>query len=91
MSLRLKLRTLARTVGHWDTPYEAYRVSERARALTDHYLAYPERPGGFDARQSTRDAIIDEVYAISGADPKYYRSVWKSVRRVPVIRMRHRR
>jgi electron-transferring-flavoprotein dehydrogenase len=71
MSLRLKLRTLAKTVGHWDTLYEAYRVSKRARSLKDHYLAYPERPGGFETWQSTRDAIMDEVYAISGADPKY--------------------
>jgi electron-transferring-flavoprotein dehydrogenase len=71
MSLRLKLRTLARTVGHWDTLYEAYKVSKRARSLKEHYLAYPERPDAFETWQSTRDAIMDEVYAISGADPKY--------------------
>jgi electron-transferring-flavoprotein dehydrogenase len=70
-SLRLKLRTLARTVGHWDVLHEAYRISKRARAPKDHYLAYPERPDAFEPRQSTRDAIVDEVYEISGADPKY--------------------
>jgi electron-transferring-flavoprotein dehydrogenase len=46
-------------------------VSKRARSLKEHYLAYPERPDAFETWQSTRDAIMDEVYAISGADPKY--------------------
>ncbi|WP_101296350.1 geranylgeranyl reductase family protein [Halegenticoccus soli] len=71
MSLGLKLKTLVKTFGHWDELYELYRVQKKAGEIRDQYNAYPASPRGFDAWREGRDAIMDEVYAISGADPKY--------------------
>ena len=71
MSLGLKIQTLIETFGHWDDLYELYRVSRRASRLRDQYNAYPSSPEALPAWQEGRDAILDEVYEISGADPKY--------------------
>ncbi|WP_129114951.1 geranylgeranyl reductase family protein [Halegenticoccus tardaugens] len=71
MGLGLKLKTLAKTFGYWDELYELYRIQRKAAEIRDQYNAYPASPRGFDAWREARDAIMDEVYAISGAEPKY--------------------
>jgi electron-transferring-flavoprotein dehydrogenase len=71
MGLGLKLKTLLKTFGHWDLLYELYRVHERATDLKDRYDAYPSSPDAFDDWRDDRDAIMDQVYEITGADPKY--------------------
>ncbi|MFB6096759.1 MAG: geranylgeranyl reductase family protein [Haloferacaceae archaeon] len=71
MGLGLKLKTLLKTRKHWGTLYELYKVRTKARELKEQYDAYPTSPDGFDAWQEARDDILDDVYAISGAEPKY--------------------
>jgi electron-transferring-flavoprotein dehydrogenase len=71
MDLGLKLKTLVRTFGHWDALFELYRVHRKAKELKDHYARYPRSPDAFDAWLDVRDGIMDDVYAITGADPKY--------------------
>ena len=71
MSLGLKLKTLLKTVGHWDTLYELHKVQRAAASLKDVYDTYPDDPGRFEAWQKERDAVMDRVYEITGADPKY--------------------
>ncbi|QLG63490.1 geranylgeranyl reductase family protein [Halorarum salinum] len=71
MGLGLKLKTAYRTFGHWDALYELWQVRSKAGELKDHYDEYPEHPDGFEAWREARDAIMDEVYEISGAEPKY--------------------
>jgi electron-transferring-flavoprotein dehydrogenase len=71
MSLSLKLKTLVDTFGHWDSLWELYRVHRKARELKDCYEDYAASPDGFAAWQDRRDAIMDDVYEIAGADPKY--------------------
>ena len=71
MGLGLKLKTAFRTFGHWDALYELWQVRNRASQLKDHYDGYPASPDGFEAWREERDAIMDEVYEISGAEPKY--------------------
>jgi len=71
MSLSLKLRTLVRTFGHWSTLYELYKVNGLAADLKSVYEDYPTSPSGFEAWQERRDAILDDVYAVTGAEPKY--------------------
>jgi digeranylgeranylglycerophospholipid reductase len=71
MEFGLKLRTLIETFGHWDLLYELYRVRDRAATLTSHYEAYPSTPVAFEGWRSERDRVLDEVYEISGAQPKY--------------------
>ena len=71
MSLALKLRTVVDTYGHWEKLIQLVKVRRKAAALADHYDRYPATPGGFPAWQSVRDDIMDDIYEISGADPKY--------------------
>ncbi|WP_256392762.1 geranylgeranyl reductase family protein [Natronoarchaeum rubrum] len=71
MGLGLKLRTVFKTRGHWDVLYELYKISKKASELKAVYDDYPTSPDGFDAWRSRRDAIMDDVYEITGADPKY--------------------
>jgi electron-transferring-flavoprotein dehydrogenase len=71
MGLGLKLKTLVKTYGHWGTLYELYKVNGLASDLKDVYDDYPTDPSGFEAWQDRRDDVLDEVYAVTGADPKY--------------------
>jgi len=71
MGLGLKARTIVKTYGHWDVLYELYKVSKKASELKAVYDDYPTSPDGFDAWRSRRDSIMDDVYEITGAEPKY--------------------
>jgi electron-transferring-flavoprotein dehydrogenase len=71
MDLWLKLKTLISTFGYWDMLYELYKINGKATELKQVYDEYPRSPDGFDAWQARRDSIMDDVYRISGADPKY--------------------
>jgi electron-transferring-flavoprotein dehydrogenase len=71
MELGLKLRTAVGTFGHWDTLAELYRITRKASDLRAHYDRYPESPDAFETWKAVRDGIMDDVYEISGADPKY--------------------
>jgi digeranylgeranylglycerophospholipid reductase len=71
MGLGLKLRTAVRSVGHLDVVWELYRTKRLADRLLDHYEAYPEDPADFPDWQAERDDLMEEVYAVTGADPKY--------------------
>ncbi|WP_135533672.1 geranylgeranyl reductase family protein [Halostella pelagica] len=71
MSLGLKLKTILKTFGHWETLYELYKVHECAERLKEVYNEYPSSPDGFDQWRDRRDAIMDDVYEITGAEPKY--------------------
>jgi electron-transferring-flavoprotein dehydrogenase len=65
------LVTAIKSRGHWGTLYEAYQVAELASDLKDVYKDYPNTPGGFDQWRDRRDAIMEQVYEITGAEPKY--------------------
>ncbi|MFB6124553.1 MAG: geranylgeranyl reductase family protein [Halanaeroarchaeum sp.] len=71
LGLTTKLTTAVRTFGHWSTLLELYRVHSKAGELKDVYDRYPASPDGFAAWQEARDAVLEDIYAISGADPKY--------------------
>ena len=67
----LKLKTAAKSVGHWDTIYDLYRTKSIADEILGHYEEYPDEPRAFDGWQADRDALMDRVYDLTGADPKY--------------------
>lgn len=71
MSAATKLKTLVDTFGHWGTLAELYRIHRKAVELKSVYDDYPRGPEGFEAWKAARDDVLDDVYAISGADPKY--------------------
>ena len=63
--------TAAKTRGHWDTLYDAYRTNKLASRIKSLYDDYPTSPAGFAAWRDERDALMEEVYEVTGADPKY--------------------
>ncbi|MFB6093468.1 MAG: geranylgeranyl reductase family protein [Halanaeroarchaeum sp.] len=69
--LALKLRTALDALGYWDTVLQLYRTKRQADALIDHYGEYPSSPDGFASWRAERDSIMEDVYAVTGADPKY--------------------
>ncbi|WP_227375559.1 geranylgeranyl reductase family protein [Haladaptatus halobius] len=71
MGLGLKIKTLFKTFGHWDLLWEMSRVQKKAGELKDHYDAYPTSPDGLETWQEQRDSIMDDIYSITGAEPKY--------------------
>ncbi len=71
MSLGLKLKTVFKTFGHWETLYDLYQVQKKAAEVKELYNEYPSSPAGFEAWRDRRDALMDEIYQITGAEPKY--------------------
>jgi electron-transferring-flavoprotein dehydrogenase len=71
MDLGLKLKTLIKTFGHWGTLYELYQVREKAGELKARYDDYPTSPAGFEGWRDARDDVLDDVYDLAGAEPKY--------------------
>ncbi|CAI50175.1 FAD-dependent oxidoreductase (homolog to geranylgeranyl reductase) [Natronomonas pharaonis DSM 2160] len=71
VGLPLKLRVLVKSFGHWKTLKELFDTKQLADRLLEHYETYPSSPEGLDAWQETRDEIMDDIYAQTGAEPKY--------------------
>jgi digeranylgeranylglycerophospholipid reductase len=71
LSLWLKLKTAVKAVGHFGTVYDLYETKQLAERVLNHYEEYPETPDEFDRWQRERDQLMEDVYATTGADPKY--------------------
>lgn len=67
----LKIQTAIKSFGHWDLIYDLYETKRLADDLIDHYGKYPNSPGRLATWQEERDAIMDDIYETTGADPKY--------------------
>jgi geranylgeranyl reductase family protein len=67
----LKIKTAIKSLGYWDTIYTLYETKKEADRLLDHYEDYPDSPVGFEDWQAERDEIMEDVYRVTGADPKY--------------------
>jgi electron-transferring-flavoprotein dehydrogenase len=71
MGWPLKLKTAINTFGHWSTLFELKKLNDLATELKSVYDDYPATSGGLDLWRSRRDAVMDEVYELTGAEPKY--------------------
>jgi electron-transferring-flavoprotein dehydrogenase len=71
VGLGLKLRVLIKSFGHWGTLKNLYDTKSLADRLLEHYEAYPDSPEGFPDWQRERDRIMENIYAETGAEPKY--------------------
>ncbi|MDG5777021.1 geranylgeranyl reductase family protein [Haloarculaceae archaeon H-GB2-1] len=71
VGLLLKLKTAIKSFGHWGTIYDLYQTKSLADELLDHYESYPSSPAQFDAWRKRRDELMDDIYAVTGAEPKY--------------------
>jgi len=69
--LKTAFTTAIRTRGHWSTVYDAYRTSKLATQIKELYNDYPSDPTGFTAWRDRRDTLMEDVYEVTGADPKY--------------------
>ncbi|MFB6268355.1 MAG: geranylgeranyl reductase family protein [Halobacterium sp.] len=70
-SLKLKVVTALKSFGYWSNIWEFYKTKQQADRLLEHYEDYPSSPDALADWQAERDAIMDDVYAVTGADPKY--------------------
>jgi geranylgeranyl reductase family protein len=71
VGLWLKLKTALKSFGHWETIYDLYKTKNIADELLSHYEGYPTDPTGFEQWQTERDDLMERVYDITGAEPKY--------------------
>jgi electron-transferring-flavoprotein dehydrogenase len=71
MSLGLKIKTIINSFGHWGELKELYDVHTLASDLKAVYNDYPTSPDGFEDWRRDRDALMDDLYDLTGADPKY--------------------
>jgi geranylgeranyl reductase family protein len=71
IGLGLKLKTALKSYGHWGLIYDLYRTKQAADDLLSLYESYPTSPAEFTDWQAERDALMDDIYALTGADPKY--------------------
>ncbi|MFC7155518.1 geranylgeranyl reductase family protein [Halomarina halobia] len=67
----LAARTLWKSRDQWDTLLDLYRTKRLADRLLRHYETYPASPAGFPRWRIKRDRIMDDIYATTGAEPKY--------------------
>ena len=70
-SLRLKFVTALKSFGYWSNIWDFYKTKQQADRLIDHYEDYPSSPDGMATWQARRDGIMEDVYAVTGAEPKY--------------------
>jgi digeranylgeranylglycerophospholipid reductase len=69
--IKAAMVTAFETRGYWSTLREAYHINQLAADLKEIYNDYPTTPDEFDSWKARRDAIMDEVYEVTGAEPKY--------------------
>ncbi|GAA0289220.1 geranylgeranyl reductase family protein [Halobacterium noricense] len=70
-SLQLKVVTALKSFGYWSNIWEFYKTKQQADRLLEHYENYPSSPDALADWQTQRDDIMDDVYEVTGADPKY--------------------
>ncbi|MDY6817609.1 MAG: geranylgeranyl reductase family protein [Halobacteriales archaeon] len=67
----LKIKTALKAFGYWDVIYTFYQTKQHADALLEHYESYPTSPEALADWQTERDQLMDDIYEVTGADPKY--------------------
>ncbi|MFT4904688.1 MAG: digeranylgeranylglycerophospholipid reductase [Natronomonas sp.] len=71
MSWPLKVKTALKTFGHWGNLFELRKLNQMATDLKSIYDDYPTTPDEFGEWRSRRDDLMDDVYELTGAEPKY--------------------
>lgn len=71
LPLTLKLRIALSSYGHWGLIYELLRTKHLSEELLEVYEDYPGSPGGFDEWRKERDDLMERVYEVTDAEPKY--------------------
>ena len=67
----LAAQTAIKSFGYWRQILDFYRVKQVAEQVIDHYERYPSSPAALDTWQRQRDDLMETVYGVTGAEPKY--------------------
>ncbi|MFC7042799.1 geranylgeranyl reductase family protein [Halonotius sp. GCM10025705] len=67
----LAARTAINSFGYWRQILDFYKVKQVAEQVIDHYERYPSSPDALEAWQRQRDELMETVYDVTGAEPKY--------------------
>ena len=67
----LAARTAINSFGYWRQILDFYKVKQVAEQVIDHYERYPSSPDALDTWQRQRDELMETVYDVTGAEPKY--------------------
>ena len=67
----LVARTAINSFGYWRQILDFYKTKQLAEQVIDHYKRYPASPDGLAGWQRQRDALMETVYEVTGAEPKY--------------------
>ncbi|WP_336023201.1 geranylgeranyl reductase family protein [Halobellus salinisoli] len=67
----LVAKTAKDSFGYWGQILNFYKTKSLADELMDHYARYPGRPEALEVWKDQRDDLMDDIYAVTGADPKY--------------------
>ena len=67
----LAARTAINSFGYWRQILDFYKVKQVAEEVIDHYKRYPASPDGLAGWQRQRDELMETVYDVTGAEPKY--------------------
>jgi flavin-dependent dehydrogenase len=68
---RLIAKTAKESYGFWSEIYKFYETKNAADELMGHYGRYPRRPSAMEGWKDQRDRLMEDVYEVTGADPKY--------------------
>jgi digeranylgeranylglycerophospholipid reductase len=71
VGLKLGLKTAIDSYGHWSQIWDFYKAKRVSEDLIDHYGRYPSDPSAFAGWRNTRDALMEDVYEVTGAEAKY--------------------
>ena len=71
VGLGLAAKTAYESYGHWRQIIDFYKAKRASEDLIDHYGRYPDSPAALAGWQHTRDAMMEDVYEVTGADAKY--------------------
>ena len=67
----LAAQTAIKSFGYWRQILDFYKVKQVAEQVIDHYDRYPDSPDGLATWQRQRDELMETVYDVTGAEPKY--------------------
>jgi len=67
----LMARIVVDSYGYWQQILDFYKVKQVAEEVIEHYERYPSSPAAFATWQRQRDELMERVYEVTGADPKY--------------------
>ncbi len=71
IGLGLKLRIAISSFGYWGLLLDMLRTKSFSEQILDIYKEYPSSSDGFSDWRERRDDVMESLYRVTGANPKY--------------------